>query len=380
MLRRVAAALLCLLICGCVTSAAWQLARAAEAASTITVAGNRHIDADMIRAHFHAAADGTFDAAALDAAVKSLYGTGLFEDVKIAREGARILVTVAENPTIGRLAFEGNKKIKDEDLKKAVQSKAGGPLSRALVHDDVIHIIELYRLHGYFGVEVDPKTIAGRDGRSNLVFEIKEGDKLAVRRVAFAGNSAYPSNKLKGVVKSGETNVLSLLLNNDTYDAERIDTDRDLLRRFYRAHGYADVRVRSDARYDAGTKGVVVTFAIDEGPQYRFGQVDIVSNVKSVDPAALRSVSAYPSRRDLRCRSGRQDCRGPGACARQERLALRGCAAAQRTAAGAAPDQSRLHDRRRQARLRRTDRHPRQHQDSRRGDPARIRFGRGRRL
>ena len=181
------------------------------------------------------------------------------------------------------------KKIKDEDLKKAVQSKAGGPLSRALVHDDVIHIIELYRLHGYFSVEVDPKTIAGRDGRSNLVFEIKEGDKLAVRRVAFAGNSAYPSNKLKGVVKSGETNVLSLFLNNDTYDAERIDTDRDLLRRFYRAHGYADVRVRSDARYDSGTKGVVVTFAIDEGPQYRFGQVDIVSNVKSVDPAALRS-------------------------------------------------------------------------------------------
>ena len=289
MLRRVAAALVCLLICGCVTSAAWRLAQAAEAASAITVAGNRHIDADMIRAHFHAAADGTFDAAALDAAVKSLYGTGLFEDVKIAREGARILVTVAQNPTIGRLAFEGNKKIKDEDLKKAVQSKAGGPLSRALVHDDVIHIIELYRLHGYFGVEVDPKTIAGRDGRSNLVFEIKEGDKLAVRRVAFAGNSAYPSNKLKGVVKSGETNVLSLLLNNDTYDAERIDTDRDLLRRFYRAHGYADVRVRSDARYDAGTKGVVVTFTIDEGPQYRFGQVDIVSNVKSVDPAALRS-------------------------------------------------------------------------------------------
>ena len=288
----------------------------------------------MIRAHFHAAADGTFDAAALDAAVKSLYGTGLFEDVKIAREGARILVTVAENPTIGRLAFEGNKKIKDEDLKKAVQSKAGGPLSRALVHDDVIHIIELYRLHGYFGVEVDPKTIAGRDGRSNLVFEIKEGDKLAVRRVAFAGNSAYPSNKLKGVVKSGETNVLSLLLNNDTYDAERIDTDRDLLRRFYRAHGYADVRVRSDARYDAGTKGVVVTFAIDEGPQYRFGQVDIVSNVKSVDPAALRS--------SLRTQAGEiydagavdktvEDLR---ACARQKRLALRGCAAAQRTAAG----------------------------------------------
>src|SRR5262249_19315326 len=143
------------------------------------------------------------------------------------------------------------------------------------------------RLHGYFGVKVDPKTIAGTDGRSNLVFEIKEGDKLAVRQVQFTGNNAYPANKLKGVVKTGETNVLSFLLNNDVYDAERIDTDRDFLRRFYLAHGYADVRVRSDARYDADNKDVVVTFTIDEGAQYRFGQVDIVSNVKSLDPAAL---------------------------------------------------------------------------------------------
>jgi outer membrane protein insertion porin family len=202
MLRRVAAAILCLFICGWTTSAAVRQARAAEPAPVIAVTGNRQIDADMIRAHFHAAAEGTFDAAALDAALKSLYATGLFEDVKIAREGRRILVSVVENPTIGRLAFEGNKKIKDQDLNKALQSKTGGPLNRALVHDDVIHIIELYRLHGYFGVTVDPKAIAGKDGRASLVFEIEEGDKLAVRRVAFAGNDAYPANKLKGVVKT----------------------------------------------------------------------------------------------------------------------------------------------------------------------------------
>jgi outer membrane protein insertion porin family len=293
--RRMAGAFLCLFVFACFTPT-WQSARAAAPDSLITVAGNRHIDAEMIRAHFHAAADGTFDAAALDAAVKSLYATGLFEDVKIARDGERILVTVVENPTIGRLAFEGNKKIKDDDLKKALQSKAGGPLSRALVHDDVIHIIEIYRLHGYFDVQIDPKTIAGRDGRANIVFEIKEGDKLAVRQVAFAGNNAYPASKLKGVVKTGETNVLSFLLNNDAYDAERIDTDRDLLRRFYLAHGYADVRVRADARYDAARKGVAVTFTVDEGPLYRFGRVDIVSNVSSVDAAALHA--------HLRTRSG----------------------------------------------------------------------------
>jgi outer membrane protein insertion porin family len=288
--RRVAGAFLCLFLFGLLVFVPCRSARAAAATdSLITVTGNRHSDADMIRAFFHAAADGTLDAAALDAALKSLYGTGLFRDVNIARDGSRILVTVVENPTIDRLAFEGNKKIKDEDLKKAVQSKAGGPLARALVRDDVVRIAELYRQHGYFEVRVDPKTIATRNERASLVFEIKEGEKLAVRQVQFAGNSAYPSNKLKGVIKSGETNVFSFLLNNDVYDADRIESDLDLLRRFYRDHGHADVHVGMAANYEADKKGVVVTFTIDEGPQYRFGRVDVVSNVKSIDAASLRS-------------------------------------------------------------------------------------------
>ena len=288
--RRMAGAFLCLFLFGLPVLVPCQPAQAAAATdSLIAVTGNRHSDADMIRAFFHAAAGGTLDAAALDAALKNLYGTELFQDVKIAREGGRILVTVVENPTIDRLAFEGNKKIKDEDLKKAVQSKAGGPLARALVHDDVVRITELYRQHGYFEVRVDPKTIATKNERASLIFEIKEGEKLAVRQVQFAGNGAYPSNKLKGVIKSGETNVFSFLLNNDVYDADRIESDLDLLRRFYRAHGYADVHVGLAANYEAGKKGVVVTFTIDEGAQYRFGRVDIVSNVKSIDAASLRS-------------------------------------------------------------------------------------------
>jgi outer membrane protein insertion porin family len=289
MAGRLAGAFLCLFAFGFLSLAPCPQAQAADADSAIMVSGNRHADADMIRSFFHPAADGTFDAAALDAALKSLYGTGRFQDVKIARDGERIVVSVVENPTIDRLAFEGNKKIKDEDLKKAVQSRAGGPLSRALVHDDVVHIAELYRQHGYFEVRVEPKTIAANNERLSLVFEINEGGKLAIRQVQFAGNGAYPSNKLMAVIKSRETNFLSFLLNNDAYDADRIEADVDLLRRFYRAHGYADVRVNTTASYDGDNKGVVVTFTIDEGPQYRFGQVNIVSNVKAVDAASLHS-------------------------------------------------------------------------------------------
>ena len=198
------------------------------------------------------------------------------------------VVKVVENPTIERVAFEGNKKIKDDDLKKGLQSKASGPLWRAFVHGDVEHIVELYRQRGYFEARIEPKTIAVKNGRVDLVFEIKEGDKLAVREIRFAGNAAFPQNKLKGAIKTGETNLLSFLLDNDTYDADRIENDCDLLRRFYLAHGYADVRVGSAASYEADKKGVVLTFTLTEGPQYRLGKVDIESGVKTVDATALR--------------------------------------------------------------------------------------------
>ncbi len=170
----------------------------------------------MIRSHVPAGR-GRLDAAALDAALKSLYATGLFADVKITRQGDGILIAVIENPTVDRLAFEGNKKIKDEDLRKAVQSKPGGPLSRAIAHDDVDQIVELYRQRGYFHVKVDPQTIKHKSGRATLVFVITEGDKLAVRQVQSAGNEAFSATKLKGAIKTGESNVLSFFTDNDTY-------------------------------------------------------------------------------------------------------------------------------------------------------------------
>ncbi len=275
--------------CVCATVAA-----AAPLDSTITVIGNRHVGADRVRSYFHPGPDGKLDAQATDDALKSLYATGLFSNVKISRAGERILVVVVENPVIGRLALEGNRKIKDDDLKKNLQSKSGGPLSRASVQDDVVRMLEVYKRNGYFNAEIVPKTIEPKAGSNNttvdLVFEIKEGQKLAVRRVIFAGNKAFSENKLRAVIKTGVTNVLSFLLNNDTYDADKIDNDRDLLRRFYRDHGYADVRVASDGSYDAATKSVTVTFRIDEGAQYHFGKVGLESTLKTVDANSLRSV------------------------------------------------------------------------------------------
>jgi outer membrane protein insertion porin family len=286
MRRRLAVAAMVAILAVCVAVGA-SAAEAAAADAPIDVIGNRHVGADAIRSHFHAGAEGKLDEAALDAGLKSLFATGLFEDVKISGDGERAVVTVVENPTIARLAFEGNKTIKDADLNKGLQSKPNGPLWRAFVQGDAEQIIAQYRQRGYFEARVDPKTISRKDDRADLVFEIKEGKKLAVRKIVFAGNAAFAANKLSGVVKSGQTNVLSFLLNNDTYDADKIENDRDLLRRFYRAHGYADVQVGSSASYEADQGGVVLTFKIGEGPLYRFGAITITSALKDADPAPL---------------------------------------------------------------------------------------------
>jgi len=263
-------------------------AAAATKDSAITVTGNRHVGADTIRAYFHPAADGKLDAGELDAALKRLYATGLFQNVKISHDGDAVFVSVVENPTIIRVAFEGNHKLKDADLKKDLQSKESGPLWRAFLQSDVERIAALYRLRGYFETGIVPKTIKLKDDRVNLVFEIKESEKLAVRQIVFAGNAAYPRNKLSGVVKTGVTNPLSFALDNDSYDADKVANDSDLLRKFYRAHGFDDVHVVASSRYDVDKVGVVVVFKIDEGPQYRFGKVDIDSRLKTV--AALELV------------------------------------------------------------------------------------------
>ncbi|MFY9692463.1 MAG: outer membrane protein assembly factor BamA [Xanthobacteraceae bacterium] len=292
------------LVLAIAASGSARAARAADshdAASLISISGNRHIGADMIRSYFHPAPDGKLDVTELDAGLKRLYATGLFKDVKISHASGRVLMKVVENPTIGVISFEGNKKVKDADLIKAIQSKANGPLSREFVQSDVVNIIALYRQHGYYDVHVVPETIAAqkpgiaaapnaaRADRANLVFAIKEGDKLAVRQIRFAGNSAFSTTKLKAVVKTGTTNVLSFLLDNDVYDADRIESDRDLVRRFYLDHGYADVKVSSAAGYAAAAKGVVLTFKVDEGPQYRLGKVKIESSMNAVDPAPVRN-------------------------------------------------------------------------------------------
>jgi outer membrane protein insertion porin family len=257
--------------------------------SSIIVEGNRRVEADTIRSYFRAGPNGRLDAFQIDEGVKALYATGLFQDVRVRIQGGRLIVTVIENPVINRIAFEGNRKVKDEQLRAEIQSKERGTLSRPVVQADVARLVEMYRRSGRFDVRIEPKIIELPNNRVDLVFEINEGAKTGVKLIEFAGNRAYSSYRLKEVIKTTETGLLAFLQSGDIYDPDRIEADRELLRRFYLKHGFIDVRVVSAmGEYDPARRGFVVTFIIEEGEQYRIGSVEVQSTVRSMDPTPLR--------------------------------------------------------------------------------------------
>ena len=241
----------------------------AQATSPIVVEGNRRVEADTIRSYFHP----PLNAASIDAAYKALYATNLFQDVRISQAGGRLVVTVVESAVINKVVFEGNHKVKDEQLASEVQSKPRGTFSRAVVQSDVQRIVDIYQHSGRYDVRVDPKYIELPNNRVDLAFEINEGAKTGVNKITFIGNNHFSDWRLKDVIKSGESNWLSWIKSNDNFDPDRVESDRDLLRRFYLKNGFADVRIVSAlTEYDPSAKGFNITFTIEEGALTRSPQ------------------------------------------------------------------------------------------------------------
>ena len=263
-----------------------------QTVSSIEVEGNRRVEVETIRSYFKPGPGGRLDQAGIDDGLKALIETGLFQDVRISTSGGRLMVTVIENPVIGRIAFEGNKKIKDEQLSAEIQSKPRGTLSRPMVQSDAQRIAEIYRHSGRYDVHVTPEIIEQPNNRVDLVFTITEGSKTGVKSVEFIGNNAYSSYRLKDIIKTRESNLLSFLGGADVYDPDRVEADRDLIRRFYLKNGYADVQVVAAlTEYDPEKKGFLVTFKIEEGQQYRVATVNFASSIGTLDGNSLSSFS-----------------------------------------------------------------------------------------
>jgi len=232
-----------------------------------------------------------FDPDRIDRSLKSLFATGRFADVTIHREGAALVVKVVENPTVNRVAFEGNRKIDDETLTSEVSLKPLGVYTQSKVQSDVRRILTLYRRSGRFGATVEPKIIQLEQNRVDVVFEIDEGEATYVENIRFIGNNEFDDGTLRSEIRTKQARWWRFFSTEDTYDPDRLTLDKELLRRFYLSEGYADFQVLSAvAELTPDRESFEVTFTVHEGERYRYGDLAFTSSIKGLEIDDVRHV------------------------------------------------------------------------------------------
>src|SRR6266853_4001379 len=265
---------------------------AAPAGGTITavqIQGNVRAEPETIRSYLQLKEGQPYDAAAADRSLKALFATGLVADVTIDMQGSTLVVKVTENPIINRVAFEGNSKIEDDKLRDEVQSKPRQVFTRARVQADVERILTIYRRGGRYNASVEPKIIRLEQGRVDLVFEIDEGDVTGIKRISFVGNEHFGDGTLRGKIRTTESAWWRFLSLDDRFDPDRLNLDRELLRKFYLSEGYADFRVVSAVgELSPDRDGFFITFTINEGERYKFGKVEVKSHFQGLDVDTLK--------------------------------------------------------------------------------------------
>ncbi|WP_113155143.1 outer membrane protein assembly factor BamA [Nitratireductor sp. OM-1] len=265
---------------------------AAEAAtvSRIEVRGNRRVEDETIRNYIDIRPGRSFSNDDVNEAVKRLFATGLFADVSISQSGGALIVTVDEYSIVNQVIFQGNKKIKDANLARAVQLQPRKSFSNQSLQADEETIREAYRRIGRDDATVTGRTQALDDGRVNVIFEVQEGGRTKIAAINFVGNEAFGNGRLRDVISTKQSNFLSFLMRDDIYDDNRLRADEETLRRFYYNRGYADFRVISaTADLDEVENAYTVTFTVDEGERYRFGNIGVESTVTGIDTDALNA-------------------------------------------------------------------------------------------
>lgn len=273
------------------TRAATAARAPAEAGDTIQqvrVEGNQRIEEGTIRSYMLVQPGDRFDPDQIDRSLKTLYATGLFQDVNIRRDGTTLVVRVVENPIVNRIAFEGNHRLNDDQLRAELQLRPRAVFTPSLAQADRQRILDLYARRGRFAARVEPKIIRLDQNRVDVVFEINEGEATLVSRIAFVGNHAFGEGRLKEVIASREQAIWRLLSTSDYYDPERINFDKELLRRFYLKNGFADFEVTNATAVLAPDRSsFFVTFTLSEGARYTVGKVSVDSHIRNLPGDSL---------------------------------------------------------------------------------------------
>src|SRR6056297_3532632 len=259
--------------------------------NSVAIEGNQRVDGATILSYAGIARGETVSAAELNDAYQRILGSGLFETVAIEPQGSRLVIRVEEYPTINRISFEGNRRLKDEDLEGFIESRSRQVFSPSKAERDAAVLTEAYEQNGRISARITPKVIRRSDNRVDLVFEIFEGGKIEVQRIGFVGNRNFSDRRLRRVIESKQAGLLRAIIERDAFVEDRLQFDRQVLTDFYQSRGYVDFRVTSvNAELAQERDAYFVTFNVQEGQQFKFGEITTVSDLPNVDPEEYQDV------------------------------------------------------------------------------------------
>ena len=254
----------------------------------IVIEGAQRSDPASIVLHIPLRIGDRFDEEKMDQALKNLHATGRFEDVALLRRGKDLVVILKEAPIVNRIAFEGNKAVKDAILESETSLLPLQPLTKARVNRDVERLLQLYRRYGRFAASIRPRIIRLEENRVNLVYEISEGKRTKIRRIAFLGNASFSRRKLLERLYSRQARFYRILGRTTYYEAERFAADRQVLENFYREQGFARMRVLgASAELSRDRKGFVLTMSIEEGKRYHLRNITLETVIDEIDTKAM---------------------------------------------------------------------------------------------
>ena len=255
---------------------------------TIAVAGTQRLEPQTVLTYVKLRPGQVYTPEAADEALRDLAQTELFADYSIRNDNGAVLITVEENPVINRILIEGNKRLKDEKIVPEIRLAPRQIFTRSKVRADVARIIELYKRQGRFAASVEPKAVQLDQNRVDIVFEITEGPKSKVRAINIIGNEEFGDSALRSEMATKQSRFFRFFSSATSYDPDRLAYDQQKLRQFYLTEGYADFRVVSAvAELTPDKEDFIITYVVEEGERYKFGDVSVESEIRDFDSAAL---------------------------------------------------------------------------------------------
>lgn len=263
-------------------------ATVSDTIQSIAVTGTQRLEADTVRSYIRLRTGQPWTQVAADQALKDLYATELFADVSIRNANGDVTIEVRENPVINRIILEGNKRLKNEKIEPEIKLSPRQIYSRSKVRADVARIVELYKRQGRFAAAVEPKLVQLDQNRVDIVFEINEGPKSKVRQINIIGNEKFSDGQLRGEMVTKQARLTSIFSSGTSYDPDRLAFDQQKLRQYYLTQGYADFRVVSAvAELTPDKKDFIITYVVEEGQRYKFGEVKVDSKIRDFKSEAL---------------------------------------------------------------------------------------------